>query len=806
MLSILQNRKSSPKKGQFKEKVQLFARGLLVPITLLAFAGLFLGIGAVIGKYVTDGAGNTFANVIKNVGNVVFYLLPLLFAIAIASSLTNNNGTAILAAVVAWVAIQMISGAMFVAMPKATPGWSWFGVIDFEDHERASIISKTFGFSTLDISVFGGFLAGPLAVYAYNKFQDQKMPVFLQMFQGQRFVPIMALVLSIPVSFLVSLIWPWVSKGFIAFGQASGKLPGGLDSFLFGVLERALLPTGLHHMFYSPLLYTSAGGTVIPTYQIASEVSVAGATFKAGMPLWAIDAAPFLAGAKDVMPDVEGIQIVNLANVAGVTAANGVYTVTDVKALEAAVAGNAFSEMKTLYGDRVIFQTLNGSAIQFQWINELTDDHSIHLGRFAAGKFPMMVFGIPAAGAAMIFAAPKANRKLVTGVVGSAALTSFLTGITEPFEYSFLFLAPVLFYGFHIWMAGLSYLLANVAGVYYGPTFGGIVDYAIYGIAPHASGQITNFYWLLVIGLGLAGLYFTAFYFLIKKLNLPTPGRGGQEIKLFSKEDYKNSKEAGTDALSIKGQIMYKALGGKENLTIITNCASRLRVTVKDPSKVDYDLAQTTQPYGVVGKGKTAQQYIYGPAVQTIADTVTKLFEGKIKPLENIDSKATPVAKTESKTTTTNAVSVLAPVTGKLQPVKKLKDGVFSEGMMGEGVYIELAGAKAKEIMYAPITGELVTVFPTGHAYGIKTKEGFEVLLHIGVDTVNLKGEGFKSLVKQGQQVKAGEPLVEVNTKLIEKKVPSINPILLFTSGQKLPAFKDGKVATAKKAVINVKG
>ena len=806
--------KLSPKSGRFKEKLQLFARGLLVPITLLAFAGLFLGIGAVIGKYVTEGVGNIFANVLKNIGNVVFYLLPLLFAVAIASSMTNNNGTAILAAIVIWVAIQMLAGAQFKDYTYETngvviKGWSWFGIINFDSVNRASIITKPFGFNALNFSVFGGFISGPIAVYCYNKFKDQRMPLFLQMFQGQRFVPIMGIILAIPTSFILALTWPWFQKGFIEFGQQTGKLPGGIDSFLFGLIEAAIRPTGLHHMFYSPLLYTSAGATVIPSYNIASGVSVSDINYGKEMALWVIDAAPFGASqTQDLMKNIEGVQLIDFnSSTLGTdyglqwNANSKTLSVTNLEILK----NSTPEDLKILYGDRTAFQTINGSALQFSWINNLTEGHSVHLGRFAAGKLPMMVFGIPAAGAAIILAAPKESRKLTTGVIASAASTSFLTGITEPFEYSFLFLAPFLYYGFHIWLVGLSYLLANVAGVYYGPTFGGIIDFFIYGVIPQVSGQNTYFWWLIVIGIGLAVIYFFGFYFLIIKFNLKTPGRGSGEIKLWSKQDYRTTKTTQgkkLDELTIKGQIIYQALGKKANLVNITNCASRLRVTIKDPSKVNYELVNRTKPFGIIGEGKTSQQFVYGPSVQTIADVLLGLFEGNIKEVNLLNQK---INDNKNKKIPKNIkILIKAPTSGKVERISNLKDEVFSKKMLGEGVFIKLKKLVNSQKIYAPISGKLITVFPGGHAYGIKSKEGVEILLHIGIDTVNLKGKGFKSFVKQGQEIKVGELLAEVNTKLIATKVLVVDPILVVTSGQKISKIKTGDTIS-KKTIFETK-
>lgn len=591
--------------------MQIFAKSLIAPVTLLAFAGLFLGLGAVLGKYAPNPMIKDVANVIKAVGQIVFVLLPLLFAIAIASAFTNNSGTAVLAAVIAYFALLYLTGAQFSEYNLgAARGWSWFNLINYQSTPRASVITTILGIKTLQFSVFGGFLAGPIAVMVFNKFKDTQLPVIFSMFQGHRLVPIMAIVYILPLALLLGFIWPWFLVIFQQFGILTSKIGGGGDSFLFGLFERALLPTGLHHMFYSPLLYTVAGGSISAADSFSVDVIIAGQNFVAGTPIFQIDATPFLPGninVPDLMPAVPGLQ----------AAAN-----TDV------------SQWPILAGDRTMFQTINGSDLQFSWFKNLVNGETkeminLTLGRFSAGKFPLMVFWIPAGGVGMIMATSKKNRKKALGVVFSAALTSFLTGITEPFEFTFLFVAPFLFFGFHIWMAGLSYWLANLAGVNYGPTFGGIIDMLIYGIAPHFSGQNTNFWWLFIIGIIGAPIYYFVFYYAIKKYNLKTPGRDeADHIQLITKKGYQAVKK-GKQKLAMIAQTMIKALGGKNNLKIIDACASRLRITVKDEKLINYQLVKTTNPFGIIGQGQQSLQFIYGPNAIIIRDLIRGKSEEK---------------------------------------------------------------------------------------------------------------------------------------------------------------------------------
>lgn len=635
---------NNPKKGQLKGKIQNFARALLGPITLLTAGGLFLGIGSIIeGQTPINSGGYFIGHIIAAIGSVVFNLLPLLFAVAIASAMTNNNGTAIMTSVVVYYAIIVFAGAQFVEMEN-NGGYSWFNVIDFpngsSENRAGSVIENVLGVKTIQLNVFGGFIAGPVAVYCYRKFKEIRMPLVFSLFQGVRFVPIAGLFFALPISVLLALTWPWISQGFILFGEVTNQLPAGLDSFLYGAFERFLLPTGLHHMFYSPLLYTSAGALIAGTYTTNQVVNIGEVFFGPGTPLWALDAAPFLQqNTTDLMTNIKGVQPVDYeaAKAAGQVTGMGTsadpYLITDLSAFSASF--NDLDNLTSLAGDRLVFQQLVGSQIQFEWLNNLQNGHSSYITRFVAGKVPSYLFFNTSACAAMYFAAPKENRKVALGVLGPAALTCALTGITEPFEYTYLFVAPLLYFGFQAVMTGLSFMVAQLAGIHFGGNDGGIIDLIIYGIIPDSVGQSTNWYWYFPIGLVGGAIFFVTFYFSILKWDIKTPGRfaktdtNGQTKIILKEQKNKNQK---VDPLLLKAQIMYYGLGQKENLENFTNCASRLRVSVKDPSLINYDLINMAKPFGIVGKNKKAEQFVFGNDIVIIAAQFKDIVTGKIKP------------------------------------------------------------------------------------------------------------------------------------------------------------------------------
>ena len=441
-----------------------------------------------------------------------------------------------------------------------------------------SLQTNVLGIQTLNTSIFAGIIIGFIMSWTFKTFHEVELPSMLAFFGGKRFVPFAGIILMIPLAFGFLVIWPWIGLGLAYFGEYSGKVHG-LDSFVFGFTERALVPFGLHHVFYAPLWWTGAGGDAAQSY-----------------------------GDWVTTHHLTGSSLTEWQN----TFASG------------NTQGDSFMwlNVNSSFGSNITWAdgTVKGvgtehSAPTFEFFN---DELDLSLGRFMQGKFSFMQLGLPAAGAAMIMAAPKENRKMAASVIFPAALTSFITGVTEPIEFTFVFLAPALFWGFHAVMAGVSFLLMNLLGAHVGMTFsGGMIDTIIYGILPMSKG--THFYWMYVIGAGLAPLYYFVFYWYIKRANLSTPGRGGN-TKLFTKADYKAEK-GGADPQAL---AIIEAYGGAANIVKTANCATRLRFDVKNASKVSEEALKASGAMGVMKVSSTHVQGIFGPKAEVLHGKIKK--------------------------------------------------------------------------------------------------------------------------------------------------------------------------------------
>ena len=561
--------------GGIKEFFSKLSRGLTIPIALLPIAGLFLGIGAgfenvvaqVMGPDVDDTKlkqAQFFFEVIKNIGDIVFANLPTLFCLAVALAFAEDAGVAVFSALVGWIIFNATQSTMIWDGGFDSRGsqiWNvlWYtGVPD-------SVITNNVGIQSLQTSVFGGITIGLFVSFLYNKFHKFEMPKVLGFFSGTRFVPIITF-LTVPLlGFFFLMVWPVLGMGIDKFGQTMSSAPAGLDALIFGLVERSLLPFGLHAAFYTPLWYTAAGGSIYDTIGGTGEVIANGnqgiwfAMQQLGIPFNVISHA-------------------------------GIY-------------GDWTSSVDGNFMD--IFNTKTNA------------DYSITLGvnpgAYMQGKYPFMMFGLPAAGFAMVMASKKENRQVAMSVIGAAALTSFLTGITEPMEYTFLFIAPLMFYGFHVWMAGISFWVLDLLGSHIGMTFsGGIFDYVLYGILPDATGFHSNSYWVLLVGAIYAPIYYFVFYFWITKFDIKTPGRTDGEISMVSKADYRSSKSSKKSSKKKVDRVerldvLVENLGGIDNVSKIASCITRLRLTVVDRKKVNDDELMKMGASGIVGKDKNIQ-------------------------------------------------------------------------------------------------------------------------------------------------------------------------------------------------------
>ena len=596
--------------------------GFLLPISVLSIAGLFLGIGATIvtgakeGDVIVNQTLNDFGLFIQLLGNPIFDVLPLLFAIAIVISFTEEAGVAVFNAVLGYVIFTALQSVFIHPVNDANGKLIGYSVL-FQGGARTptdllNLVGTPLGFKALQTSVFGGIIVGFAVEWAYNKFHTVKLPQWLAFYGGKRFVPFPVIGLMVPIVFFFLLLWPYIGFAFNWIGQNSGKLPIGLDSFIFGFIERVLVPFGLHHAFYSPLWYTAAGADVAA--QVNTFIEQGG--------------------------QVNAAQLNQLATLLG-------GSVSDGKIIGQSVFGDSTTSLKLLgwTGGDVRYTLPNTSTEISKPIYLFIQDTGLRIGRFLQGKFSFMQWGLPAAGAAMVMAAPKENRRVAMAVVFPAAVTSFMTGVTEPIEFTFLFLAPWLFFGFHAFFCALSFMLMNVLSVHIAQSLsGGFLDLVLYGMVHVTKG--TNFWWTIVVGLAYAPIYYFVFYFSITKFKIDTPGRGGN-IQLFTKKDYQAKKDAAKLAAAGPGgqqipvgsesalsaevdpqtQGIIEAYGGRENIVRTSCCASRLRIDVKDANLVDVNRLKALGAFGVQKVSPTHVQAIFGPISELLLTKIDKALK-----------------------------------------------------------------------------------------------------------------------------------------------------------------------------------
>ena len=518
------------KSGRVFSVLQRVGRAFMLPIALLPIAGLLLGIGASFTNVTTLEAFNligimgpgTFLyscfTLLSSVGTVIFVNLPLLFAMGVALGMAENEkATATLSAAIAFFVMHKTINSLLFITGKLEEGAMAEGTV-------ANVV----GIQSLQMGVFGGIIVGLGVAYLTNRFYKIKLPNVISFFGGTRFVPIISTAVYLLVGIVMFFAWPYVQSGIYALGDLVLK-SGYAGTFIYGFIERILIPFGLHHVFYLPFWQTGVGGSAL----------------------------------------IDGVMIYGAQNI-------------------------FFAELAS------------PNITKF----------SVSATRFMSGKFPFMIFGLPGAALAMYVCADDSKKKATGGLLLSAALTSMLTGITEPIEFTFLFVAPIL-YVIHSVFAGLSYMLMHILDVGVGMTFsGGIIDLTLFGILQ--GNAKTNWIMIPLVGLVYFGIYFLLFRFLIKKKNYPTPGRevGDGDVKLYTRADYEEKKKGGSRSDTVSALIL-EGLGGEENITGLDCCATRLRVSVKDVGKVNDSLLKQSGARGVIKKG-VGVQVVYGPQVSVI--------------------------------------------------------------------------------------------------------------------------------------------------------------------------------------------
>ncbi len=654
----------------------------MLPIAILPVAGLLLGIGSSFTNPTTIetyGLGNvireggvfyTVLDIMSKTGSIVFDNLALLFAMGVAVGMAKAEKEA-----------AALSGALSYLIMNAAIGaliHSNGGVSAMAENSTASVL----GITTLQMGVFGGIIVGLGVAALHNRYYKIELPQILSFFGGTRFVPIISALVYALVGVLMFFVWPVVQSGISALGGLVLR-SGYAGTWIYGIIERALIPFGLHHVFYIPFWQTSVGGTAV----IDGNV---------------------VAGAQNIF----------------------------------------FAELAS----------------------KGTNAFSVSATRFMSGKFPFMIFGLPAAAFAMYKTARPEKKKQVGGLLLSAALTSMITGITEPLEFTFLFAAPLM-YGIHCILAGLSYMLMHILNVGVGMTFsGGIIDLFLFGILQ--GNDKTNWVNIIIVGLIYAAVYYFVFYFLITGLNLKTPGReeSSEETKLYTRKDLEKAKGTQNGAGDERSAAILMGLGGRENISDLDSCATRLRVTVYNPEKVNDKLLKESGAGGVIKNGNGVQA-VYGPQVSVIKSKLEDYISALPENAEEI--------------------TISSPMNGVIVPLENVPDEAFSAGILGTGAAIEPSDGK----LYSPVNGTVSNVFDTKHAITILSDEGTEILLHIGIDTVKLGGKFFNAHVSNGKKIKKGEKLITFDLNgIVSEGFNPITPIIICGENIKAKLLASGKI------------
>lgn len=697
--------------------LQRVGRSFMLPIAVLPVAGLLLGIGSsftnetTIATYGLQGIlGNgtvlhALLMIMSKAGNVIFDNLPIIFAVGVAIGMAKaEKEVAALSAMISFFVMHASINAVLLLAGKVLAD----GTIAPDVLEGT--IASVCGIQTLQMGVFGGILVGLGVAALHNRFYKIELPNALSFFGGSRFVPIISTVTYVGIGILMYFIWPAVQNGIFALGGlVTGT--GYFGTLIFGIIKRALIPFGLHHVFYMPFWQTAVGGTMM-------------------------------------------------------------------------VDGNLIQG-----GQNIFFAQLASSDVTH---------FSADATRYFSGEFIFMIFGLPGAALAMYRCAKPEKKKAAGGLLLSAALACMFTGITEPIEFSFLFVAPMLF-AVQVILAGSAYMVAHILNIAVGLTFsGGLLDLVIFGVL---QGNAKTS-WLRIIPAGIVYflLYYVLFSFLIKKFDLKTPGRedDDEETKLYTKADVNARRteakegESGSQAENSKDSrsaAIAMGMGGRNNITSVDCCATRLRCSIADSSLVDEKLLKSTGAVGVIVKGQGIQ-IIYGPQVTVIKSELEAYLAEEHEEdtaeatdgAENMGTKVTAeteasVNLAESKNIAENVHKLYSPFQGVLKPITEAPDEAFASKAMGDGYLV----MPENGTVVAPEDGEVMFVFPSKHAIGLKAADGTEYLLHIGVDTVKLNGEGFTVFVSDGQKIKKGDKLMEFDPAYIREHAVSDACIVIFT-------------------------
>lgn len=698
-------------KGIFMKKhlfslLQRIGQSFMLPIALLPIAGIFLGIGSsltntnMLAAYHLKGlmgpgtAPYILFSLLNSAGSIIFDNLPILFAVGVAIGMARSEkAIAALSSIVAFFVMHSTIGSLITYTGRSH---------SFLTGATTEIV----GITSLQMGVFGGIIVGLGVAALHNRFYKIELPKVFSFFGGTHFIPIISAITYVGIGILMFYIWPPIQ---ILINDA-GKLvlmSGYGGTFVYGLLERALIPFGLHHVFYMPFWQTAVGGRELVNGQL-----------------------------------IEGAQNIFFAELASPD----------------------------------------------------TSHFSVAATRFMSGKFPLMMFGLPGAALAMYTCARPENKKAVGSLLLSAAISSAVTGITEPLEFAFLFVAPPL-YVIHCAFAGLSYMLMHMLNVGIGMTFsGGFLDFFLFGIL---QGN-TKTSWLHVIPVGILYfiVYFIVFRVMILKFNYQTPG-------------HEKDNAAPVNNADNKSQQILDGLGGLENISDLSCCATRLRVTLHRPSKLNKEKLLATGAAAVVANGDGVQ-VVYGPEVTVIharlQDYIAQIIPASSSTADN--SAAVPTtsaevsnpavsagAKDSDNLSVADAITdiVYAPCNGTVIPLKEINDGVFSEGYIGEGLAIEPVDGS----FYAPFDCSVAMVFDTHHAIALHTANDTELILHVGLDTVKLNGQHLEVFVQEGQKIQKGDLILRADLEGIQSAgCRTVTPVVITGAGgaESVELLKTGPV------------
>lgn len=701
--------------------LQRIGRSFMLPIAILPVAGLLLGIGSSFTNATTietygltgilgDGTIlHSLLMIMNKVGSAVFDNLPLIFAVGVAIGMAKKEKeVSALSAVIAYFVMNTAISAMLINNGQILENG------EIAESVLEGTITSVCGIPSLQMGVFGGIIVGLGVAALHNRFYRIQLPNALSFFGGTRFVPIISTIVYMFVGILMYFVWPAVQNGIYALGGlVTGS--GYAGTLVFGLIKRALIPFGLHHVFYMPFWQTAVGGTM----EVAGQM-------------------------------VQG-------------------------------------------GQNIFFAQLADSANIAHFSADAT--------RYFSGEFIFMIFGLPGAALAMYQCAKPEKKKAAGGLLLSAALACMVTGITEPLEFSFLFVAPALFV-VQVILAGSAYMIAHMLNIAVGLTFsGGFLDFFLFGILQ--GNEKTSWIRVIPVGIVYFFLYYFIFKFMIRKFDFKTPGReeDDAETKLYTKADVNARKaaagqeqiSAGEDPVS---EAITRGLGGKKNISDVDCCATRLRCTVHDAARVNDSILKATGASGVVHKGNGVQ-VIYGPNVTVIKsnleDYLEKAPDTYAEAEEAEETKQEEVKNTDTEKKVTRRIVISSPITGTAADLGTAPDEAFARRMMGDGAVV----TPEEACVCAPEDGEVAFVFDTKHAIGYLTDSGISLLIHVGIDTVKLNGEGFEVLVENGQKVKKGQPMLKLDLEYLKANAPSLASPILCTEledNQRIRLLKEGPV------------